>query len=69
MNDDFVSRIIEEKAELDLKIEKLEKFIDSHEYIPVESDEKQRLSLQLIAMTRYSFILSERLEYHKYKML
>lgn len=53
-------RVIEEKAELDAKIEKLEAFIDKL-HPSVSEAEERRLRAQASAMTLYSWILLERI--------
>lgn len=54
-------RVIDEKAELDAKIEKLNTFISSEMIKKVEEQEQFRLGAQSVAMQRYSEILGERI--------
>jgi hypothetical protein len=59
---DYQNRVYEEKKELDIKIEKLAKFVSgSTPYNELEESEKFRLTLQLDTMLIYSKILSERI--------
>lgn len=60
----FQQRVVEEKAHLDDKIEKLGRFIEDHStvYARLPHDEKERLIRQRIAMINYSTILGERIE-------
>lgn len=53
-------RVIEEKAELDAKIEKLEAFLDKL-HPSVSEAEERRLRAQASAMMLYSWILLERI--------
>lgn len=56
-------RVIAEKNELDIKIEKLEKFLkDVPENFEISIHQLYLLSEQLVCMKRYSFILNERLK-------
>lgn len=60
---DFQQRVIDEKGELDIKIQKLKKFLkDSDGNRVVTNDEYSRLLRQLNVMERYSDVLSERIE-------
>jgi hypothetical protein len=54
-------RVITEKAELDLKRQKLTAFIGGDTYRTLASVEQSRLNRQLEAMTLYSNILGERI--------
>lgn len=58
----FQQRVVEEKRDLDEKLEKLKKYIDFSEIYPclIEA-ERNRLMEQCICMERYSEILSERI--------
>jgi hypothetical protein len=53
-------RLREEKAELDAKIEKLKNFIGPGVYHTLEDHDKYLLRRQLLVMTEYSDILSQR---------
>ena len=53
----FQQRVVEEKSELDSKIEKLQPFLKSLSFSQLSNDEQFRLSTQLGVMTTYSQIL------------
>ena len=56
-------RVIDEKAELDARRERLLAFIvDSEIYTSLDSKEKTRLRRQLLAMNAYSYALGDRIE-------
>lgn len=55
-------RVVEEKAELDDKIEKLTAFIAGGLFKTLPSDECSRLTRQRVAMLDYSRILGARIE-------
>ncbi|MCK9157164.1 MAG: hypothetical protein M0P12_13960 [Paludibacteraceae bacterium] len=58
----YQQRVIEEKKELDAKIEKLSTFVDSKAFPEtVEASERSRLLHQLTVMREYSSILSDRI--------
>lgn len=57
----YQQRVIDEKAELDVKIQKLTEFLSSDKSESVEADEKDRLKWQLDIMRDYSKILGERI--------
>ena len=57
---DFQQRVVIEKTELDEKIGKLTKFLQSPS-ISVPDAERDRLFRQLGAMNAYSFVLGERI--------
>lgn len=57
----FQERVIEEKQYLDIKIQKLHKFMMETHYEKLSSLEKDRLMRQHIAMCQYSGILGERI--------
>jgi hypothetical protein len=57
----FQKRVIEEKAELDAKRDKLVDFFDTETFDDLWDDEKDRLILQKKAMDEYSRILGERI--------
>ena len=60
---EYQQRVIEEKAELDAKLEKLSAFIgDSNRFNGLDGDERFRLTRQESVMTEYSLILGERIE-------
>lgn len=59
----YQQRVVEEKAELDKKIEALNAFIEeSPIFGTLDSDEKTRLKDQSMVMQEYSDILDERIE-------
>jgi hypothetical protein len=57
----FQERVIEEKSELDTKLEKLNTFIGSDIYYSLAHAERVRLSKQVEVMKGYSNILAERI--------
>lgn len=54
-------RVVTEKAELDDKIGKLSRFIETDVYRSLDGFEQSRLKRQIEAMTLYSSILGERI--------
>ena len=54
-------RVIDEKAELDEKVEKLGAFIHSDAFTNVETEERARLYRQFVVMKNYAKILGERI--------
>jgi hypothetical protein len=54
-------RVVQEKWDLDLKVQKLEQFIDGEIHSNLVEDEKKRLAAQLHHMKEYSKILAERI--------
>jgi len=56
----FQERVVQEKAELDEKIDKLVSFMNSALAV-VPFEEWERLKRQYVAMTEYSLILGERI--------
>lgn len=58
---DFKQRLLNEKTELDDKIEKLENFTKSENFSKVEAVQMSLLNAQLFAMKTYSQILCERI--------
>lgn len=61
----FKERLIEEKLQLDEKIEKLEAFTLSEHFQKLEAVQMSLLNTQLFAMKTYSQILVERLAWLK----
>lgn len=55
-------RVVQEKAELDEKIEKLEAFIQSEKFKVVDSEDSFLLNQQLAYMLAYSNTLQMRIE-------
>jgi len=58
----YQQRVVDERAELDQKLEKLATFLESSASSNIAKDEKMRMVKQAIAMRLYSSILSERIE-------
>jgi len=61
----FQQRVINEKAELDTRIDKLVDFIAGGVYPTLEAHERDRLIRQRLIMHQYSLILAERIEHFK----
>jgi len=59
---DWQERVVEEKAELDKKIEKLSKFIQGGEFWGLAMEEQRRLLTQITLMQQYSEVLGERID-------
>jgi len=57
----FISRLSDEKSQLDEKIVKLEAFIKSDAFNTIDNVQCGLLKIQLNAMVTYSQILNERL--------
>ena len=57
----YQERVVTEKAELDIKREKLIAFIGGETYRTLSASERSRLNRQLEAMALYSGILGERI--------
>lgn len=62
MNDDFKTRLVKEKYELDEKIERLKLFIGSKNFDTVDKYSKYLLPIQLQSMVAYSYILKARID-------
>lgn len=58
---DFQQRVVNEKAELDVKAQKLSAFIGGSVYETLDGQEQERLKQQLTHMTRYSDVLRQRI--------
>ncbi|MBQ4844399.1 hypothetical protein [Pseudoalteromonas sp. MMG005] len=58
----FISRVIEEKKELDLKLEKLNAFLESSASDELCKGDEYLLRRQRQVMTEYSCVLSTRIE-------
>lgn len=54
-------RVVDEKAELDEKLTKLEAFFESPIYNKLDCSERKRLQLQASFMRAYSDVLGERI--------
>jgi hypothetical protein len=61
----YQQRVIEEKQELDAKLDKLNQFIDSPQFLVIDGEEQKRLRLQRTFMLAYSNVLGERIEAFK----
>lgn len=57
----YQQRVVEEKRELDAKIDKLIPFIASSMYLKLDMAEQLRMKSQLEYMTAYSNVLGERI--------
>jgi hypothetical protein len=55
-------RVVDEKKELDVKLEKLSAFIQGPIFQTLKSDEQERLTRQSKLMDQYSGVLAERIE-------
>lgn len=58
---DFKSRLIEEKAQLDERLEKLEVFLNSDGFQNIAAVQQTLLNIQVNAMSTYSQVLLERI--------
>lgn len=58
---DFITRLWDEKNELDQKITKLEAFTNSDNFNSIDNVQRSLLRVQLNAMATYSKVLEERL--------
>jgi hypothetical protein len=57
----YQKRVIQERNALDMKIAKLEVFLDTDTFAGLPEDEQERLDGQAHAMKLYSYFLTERL--------
>ena len=57
----YQARVVEEKAELDEKLAKLQAFLSTPIYQALDSEERIRLQRQSSIMQEYSDILAERI--------
>lgn len=57
----YQQRVVDEKAELDIKITALNKFIPTQNFSSLDSDNRTLLVAQLNAMLEYSDILTDRI--------
>lgn len=57
----YQMRVIDEKADLDDKLEKLSAFMSSTPYYNLAVQERDRLNAQAVHMSRYSKVLGERI--------
>jgi hypothetical protein len=60
---DWQQRVIDEKKELDEKINRIESFVTSEKINSVDPNEVFRLKTQLVTMINYSEILGERIKF------
>ena len=62
---DYQKRVVEEKKELDEKIDKLIHFIELGSFEKIDADEQSRLRVQGRIMQAYSACLRERIAHFK----
>lgn len=60
--EDFQQRVVEEKEELETKMEKLSDFMHGDTYAELSATDQGLLMVQLVAMQNYSDALSRRME-------
>ena len=68
MMEAWQQRVVEEKKELDEKLEKLRDFLKSKAFLKLRAEDDIAASLlveQELAMTTYSFVLKDRIEHFK----
>ena len=58
---DFKTRLIEEKEQLNERIEKLESFVSSDKFSSISAVQQSLLNVQLHSMRTYSQVLVERI--------
>ena len=58
----YQQRVVDEKAELDSKLDKLNAFFPTDLFAQLKPNEQERLYLQASVMQKYSNILGERIE-------
>ena len=58
---DFKTRLIEEKEQLNERIEKLESFVGSDKFSSISAVQQSLLNVQLQSMRTYSQVLVERI--------
>lgn len=59
--DDFIQRVVDEKTELDDRLEKLLDFYDKPEFRALDVEMQKLMSEQITHMTEYSRVLHSRL--------
>lgn len=59
----FQQRVVDEKTELDIKVLKLETFLNTDIFKSLDKDEQVRLVQQYVVMKRYSEILQSRINH------
>lgn len=57
----YQQRVVDEKRELDEKLDKLIEFVKTDAFKLINSEEQGRLKRQLAIMEQYSMVLSERI--------
>ena len=60
--EEYQQRVLDEKKELDSKIDKLGEFIGSDEFTPVPTAEQVRMKQQRTIMKQYSDVLAARIQ-------
>lgn len=60
--EEYKERVVVEKHELDVKLEKLRLFFSTSIFNNIDSEEQDRLYRQEVRMTQYSKILGERIK-------
>lgn len=60
--EDFKTRLVEEQAQLEEKLNKLDNFIVSEKFNDIEDTQRALLQVQATAMNVYNQCLKERLE-------
>lgn len=58
-------RVVNEKAELDEKLSKLNTFLITETFFALDAGEKRRLYIQLHVMEQYSAVLADRIAHFK----
>lgn len=59
---DYQQRVLDEKVELDLKLERLETFLKGEKFKTLDGAEKDRMQRQAAIMRAYSSLLKERID-------
>lgn len=65
MNQTFHDRLLNEKKELDERVEKLKTFLNSEKVQTIEPVQGSLLQIQLLSMETYSRCLAERIVWFK----
>jgi len=63
--EDWQKRVLEEKVELDSRLEQLQSFLRGDIFACLPDDDQSRLERQAIIMAKYSSILRERIHYFR----
>ena len=61
---DYLESVVDEKANLDDKIAKLEEFLGGPDYAAISATEQSLLQRQHDHMVRYAAVLAERVAFH-----